>query len=183
MTFHITTDDIYAVCTPNAKTKGSAQRWTRGLPHERRRLGKGGGTEPARFRLADLVPALRNTRKGLSGDRLRALVECDGPFDVTVPVEGDPDALIASLTAAERERSFRIIYRFAKAMAQAFFDRYVHIDREAMLKKLILAGPVLHYALTGDRMALPASDAEWTQFSAAFVLANGDAETIAKLAD
>ncbi|MDE4303650.1 hypothetical protein PXK30_09465 [Phaeobacter gallaeciensis] len=180
MTFCISTHDIQRICTPNAKTAGSVWHWTKTLPRERARLGVD-GTGAARFRLSDLVPALRKTRKGLSGERLRALVDLDAPFDVSVPVEGDADTLLAALSMHESERYQRTAYRFSKAAAERFFDRFVHVGCEDILRKLILAGPVLRFVLTRDRSQLPVTDGEWTAFAAEFVLANSDGATIKKL--
>ena len=186
MSFYITTSDIARVCAPDAKTLGSAWRWTRGTPRQRQRKGRGYGSGESYFRLPDLVPALRKRRRlGLSGDELRALVELDGVFDPSEPLGALAVArgqvLRKSLTAAEVERLDRCANSFMKGATYAFFDRVAHVQFADMLDMLPLCRPVLRYVLLRDRSELPDTQEGWADFAAAVILANSDSETVTNL--
>lgn len=72
--------------------------------------------------------------------------------------------------------------QFSKAAANAFFDRYVHVDPAHILGGgCPLSPPVLRFALTRDRSHLPNTYGERNVFAARFIIANSDSATVAKL--
>ncbi|MBY6056824.1 hypothetical protein [Leisingera daeponensis] len=163
--FTITIPDLQACLRVSNKTP---TRWLAGCARER------AGCAFA-YRLSDLVPRIRARPRGLSAAEARSLVEVDRAkreFDEDTlylgeDAKGRAEHLIASLTAAERERFAYCQSQFTAALVEKLLDRSVFEHIETLRTVLALHPDVLAHVLTSDDV-LP----DWLIFAPAFAVIN-----------
>ncbi|TMV06313.1 hypothetical protein FGK63_14235 [Ruegeria sediminis] len=187
--FTVRSDDLKStlVCSVN-----SMWRWLRHIERERDWNVNGArtGSTPDRFRLTDLVVALRqNRRRGLSGDELRAVVALDtSKTDPSAPLGHDADAraaaLIESFSGEERERYARVSEQAAKAATQALWGKGHLYNGGRCLGLLPLRPEILAYSMTGQRRdGFPDhTERQWGAYITQHVMATVTADELINLA-
>lgn len=169
--YTITIPDLQACLRVSNKTP---HLWLGGCPRER-------AGRAFAYRLADLVPRIRSRPRGLSAAEARSLVEVDrakreyGEDMLYLGEEAEVRAerLIASLTAAERERLSYCQSQFTAALVEKLLDRSVFEHIETLRAVLALHPDVLAHVLTGDDV-LP----DWLNFAPAFAVVNAPTSTL-----
>lgn len=163
-------------------------RWTGGLPSEGfERLGQGNGSAPKRYDFADLVPCLRERRRGgLIGIPLARLMDCapDIVPGVRLPDGADEQAakLIACLSHEEVTRFDVVRTLMHKAAVYSLWNQTHLIDLKAHLDRSLLIPTVADRVLTGrQRPGHPITRDQWGDLIAAFVIANATPEEIKAL--